>query len=343
MAIAPAEEDYESKLREAIPKLHLHSLKHLSPKGKNPLQDIQLLLELRKIYQKYKPSKVLHFTIKANIYGGLAARLSHVPFIATLTGLGFTFIRQGMMQNIVVRLYRLALKKAEFVVFQNQDDALLFQQKKIISPQQSQLIPGSGVDSHYFSLAPLPSPVPFRFLFVGRLLFDKGIREFVEAAQIVSKSLDQVEFWVAGSISDKNPASISEEQVQKWKDLPKFKWLGQVEDIRSVIFQSHMLVLPSYREGMPRAILEAMAMGRPIITTDTPGCRDTVEAGKNGWLVAVKNSEELSQAMLNAQNLPLSKLERMGRNSRKKVEDTFEVNLINKSYLNLIKRESANT
>lgn len=337
LILAP-KDGYVRQLQATFPDIPIHPLRHLSAGGTNPVQDLLLLLELWQLYRRHRPLLVLHFTIKPNIYGGLAARFSGTPYLATITGLGYAFLNGGWVQQLVRWLYRIALKKARFVVFQNRDDAGLFEKMKLVRSGQSYLIPGSGVDGKHFVFTPLPVFPPFRYLFVGRLLSDKGIREFVGAARSLAQSLERVEFWVAGSAGSNNPAAIGEEVLGKWRKLPRMRWLGEVDDIRSVIEQAHVLVLPSYREGMPRAVLEAMAMGRPIITTDTAGCRDTVIPGENGLVVSVRNTADLVRAMLELYGTPAEKLEEMGRMSRQLVEERFEAGKINKMYLELIRK-----
>jgi glycosyltransferase involved in cell wall biosynthesis len=336
VAIAP-EDRYTARLASAFPELEIIRIRHLSAKGKNPLQDLQLMVELWRIYRRYRPLCVLHFTIKPNIFGGLAAQLSRSTYIGTITGLGYAFLRRGWIQWMVSGLYWLGLRKARFVVFQNMDDADLFHKRKIVSRQRGRLIQGSGVDARNFPYTPLPPLQPFRFLFVGRLLFDKGIYEFVEAAGLLSKEYEGIEFWVAGDADPDYPAVVPQKILEEWRQLPHFRWLGHVGDIRPIIEDTHVMVLPSHREGMPRAVLEAMSMGRPIITTETAGCRDTVIPGENGWLVPVMDESALYRMMKDMVRRPLEELSRMGQLSRRLVEEKFEVRKVNESYLRLLR------
>ncbi len=337
MAAGP-EDRYTARLAYAFPDLEMVRLRHLSAKGKNPLQDIRLLIELWQIYRRYRPFCVLHYTIKPNIFGGLAAQWSGTTYIGTITGLGYAFLRRGWIQRVVSKLYALGLRKASYVVFQNMDDAQLFYKRKIVPVEQGRLIQGSGVDARNFPFTPLPPEEPFRFLFVGRLLFDKGIYELVEAATLLSKEFENIEFWIAGSADKDYPAVVPASILEEWQQLPKFRWLGHVSDIRPVIEQTHVMVLPSHREGMPRAVLEAMSMGRPIITTETAGCRDTVVPGKNGRLVPVMDEQLLYEQMRELLQSPIEDLARMGHFSRQLVEEKFEVRKINEGYLALLKQ-----
>lgn len=340
-AIAP-DDQYTARLARAFPELTIIPLRHLSAKGKNPIKDLQLTLELYRIYRHFRPFCVLHFTVKPNIFGGLAARLSRTTYIGTITGLGYSFLRRGWIQWVVSGLYWLGLRKARFVVFQNMDDAGLFHRRKILPVRKGRLIQGSGVDARNFPYTQLPPLKPFRFLFVGRLLFDKGIYEFVDAANLLSRVHEEVEFWVAGSADKDYPSVVPEKILEEWQQLPHFRWLGHVGDIRPVIEQTHVMVLPSHREGMPRAILEAMSMGRPIITTEAAGCRDTVIPSMNGWLVPVMNESLLFETMRDLLGRSQADLIRMGKFSRQLVEHKFEVSKINKAYLRLLKEIERN-
>lgn len=323
----------ESYLKNFIP------LPELSPQGKNPFKELLLIRELLHIYKKENPDLILHYTIKPNIYGSLAARRAKIPCISTLTGLGFTFINQGFSTKWIKSLYKLALKNNSYVVFHNKDDQDLFIAKQLCTPKQSKVIQGSGINSDIFSPKENKNNTKdFVFLFIGRLLYDKGIREFIEAARMVRLKYPSVVFWVVGSTKAKNPAAISQKELSDWIKNKDIEYLGTTNNIKSIIQKANVMVLPSYREGLPRATLESMAMEKPIITTDTPGCRATVEDGLNGFLIPIKDSNSLAEACEKMLLMDKIKFHQMGKESRKKVLLEFDEKIINEQYLNLISK-----
>lgn len=250
--------------------------------GLNPLRDIGTGLTLFRLFRSLQPDAVLAYTAKPVIWGCIAARLARVQSsYAMITGLGYTFmdggnLKQRMVQRIVCGLYRTVLSRPKAVFFQNPDDMAEFQSRGLVRKNnQTVLINGSGVDTDYFSPTPLPKTPTF--LLMARLIGDKGIREYREAARWVRTKYPQARFLLAGGF-DQNPAAISQEEIRQWQEEGDIEYLGNLEDVRHALSQSLVYVLPSYyREGTPRTILEAMSMGRPIITTDAPGCRETVQ------------------------------------------------------------------
>lgn len=336
IVIAPVDEYIhylnETKLVKHIP------IKHLKPHHKSPLRDLRLSLELYRIYKSYQPDLILHYTIKPNIFGSLAARWAKVPSIATITGLGYTFLKLNWINHLVSELYRLAFRKVEKVIFHNEDDQRLFIQNLILKPSKSTVIPGSGVNTNHYRPLVKPDTGKFIFLFIGRLLSDKGILEFVEASRQLKSLTQRAECWVVGEIAPQNPNAISKESVLQWMDQQHIRYFGKVSDVRAFIRKVDAVVLPSYQEGMPRALLEAMAMGKPIITTDTAGCRQTLRDNKNGLIVPVKNAKALLQAMLKMYQFSESELAEMGAESRKMVCDKFSDQQINSAYLTAIQQ-----
>jgi len=333
--IAPPDQ-YTSQLNRTLFYKYI-PLPQLLPKSKNPFQDLLLIRELQEIYKKEKPDLILHYTIKPNIYGSIAAQRVGIPSISTLTGLGFMFINKTISTRWVKSLYKVALKKNPFVAFHNVDDLNLFLDEKIISQKQATLIPGSGVDTNFFSpQSELTHKEKFIFLFVGRLLYDKGIREFIIAAQAVGQLDSNIEFWIVGSTDVQNPSAISSDEIKKWRS-PQIQFFGSSNDVKSFYEKADVLVLPSYREGLPRTIIEAMSMSKPIISTDAPGCKATVEEGKNGFLVPVKDAESLTEAMRKIIRMTNEEREKMGSESRAKAIHEFDIKIINQKYLALIK------
>lgn len=306
--------------------------------GMNPLMDTYtffvLIFRLLQIRQDY----LLAYTVKPIVYGLIAAFLTRVPArYALVTGLGYAFQcragtgKQKVSHWIVSLFYKIALGVAHGVFFQNPDNRAFFMEKGILSAKTpSYVIRGSGVELDRYPFTPL-STKTMRFLYIGRLIIDKGICEFVEAAAIVKGVCPQAECIVVGSI-DSNPRSVTQSELDEWIAQGNIIYKGEVEDVRPIIAESTVFVLPSYSEGTSRAVLEAMSMGRPIITTDAAGCRQTVNHGENGFLVPVRDSQSLASIMLyciaRPQQLPI-----MGIRSRVFAEQHYDVNLVNKIML----------
>ena len=311
-------------------------IKHLDPGGKNPLQDLRLYLELRQALSQASPTLLLGFTIKPNIYGGLAAAHLGILFIPTITGLGYSFLKKGWISRFTFSLYRIAFRKAHRVVFQNQDDLKLFVRQGLVDEKQCLIIPGSGVDTTHFSPSPLPDNPIFTFLFIGRLLWDKGIGELILAMQELQKRAIPVKCLLLGGVDQKNPAAITETEVRHWQQQGWIEWLETKADVRPFLEMADVLVLPSYREGLPRAVLEAMAMQKPVIVTNVPGCNALVKHQENGFLVTAKDPESLLIAMQNMMDLSPSKREEMGVLGRERVLKYFDIQIVVAKYLSLV-------
>ena len=271
--------------------------------GINPLRDIRTLVQLFRLLWHLKPDITLGYTIKPVVFGSLAARLARVPHsFSLISGLGYAFVdspkrslKNRILNRLIRLLYRISLSKNRLVFFQNPDDRNLFVQLGLVNLAQAVVVNGSGIDLDHFFLTPIKATHPV-FLLIARLLKDKGIREYIEAAQLIKKNHPEAVFLLVGP-TDSNPAAIPSKEVTTWNNSSFIEYLGEVSDIRPVIAQSTVYVLPSYREGMPRTVLEAMAMGRPIITTDVPGCRETVIEGYNGFLISPRDPQSLAEAM----------------------------------------------
>lgn len=293
--------------------------------------DLRMLLQLRRTMARVKPDFVLGYTVKPVIYGLLAAWTTRVPHrFALITGLGYAFqggAERRTLQSIAQFLYGLALKRANLVFFQNDDDRRLFVERRIVPAHvRTCVVNGSGVKLEDFKVAPLPEGPPV-FLLIARLLGDKGVREYVEAARIVRAEVPGVRLQIVGWI-DSNPDAITRRELDGWIAEGCIEYLGRLSDVRPAIAASSVYVLPSYREGTPRTVLEAMAMGRPIITTDAPGCRQTVIEGDNGFLVPVKSATTLAQAMRRFIDQP-ELVARMGERSRVLAEEKYDVHKVN--------------
>lgn len=310
--------------------LVVHSIP-LRRTGMNPLADLMTLLSLLRLMRSIRPVYVMGYTIKPVIYGSMAAWLARVPKrFALITGLGYAFqgeSQRGALRSLVQRLYALALGRAHKVFFQNPDDEALFRKAGILAPWiPSCVVNGSGVDLAQYAVAPLPK-YPVHFLLIARLLGDKGVREYAEAAGRVRGRHPEVLCSLAGWI-DSNPDAIAKAELDTWVAVGALEYLGRLSDVRPAIGASSVYVLPSYREGTPRTVLEAMAMGRAVITTDAPGCRETVVDGDNGFLVPVKSVEALERAMQCFIDDP-ALAQRMGQRSRQMAENKYDVHKVN--------------
>ncbi|MFZ7096645.1 glycosyltransferase family 4 protein [Luteimonas dalianensis] len=302
----------------------------LARTGTNPSADLKLALHLYQLLRDVRPVVVLGYTVKPVIYGTLAGWMARIPRrYALVTGLGYAFTgsRKGMLTGLVRQLYRLALARADKVFFQNPDDRNLLRESGILSAEKpTVVVNGSGVDVSAFEATSIPAGESV-FLMIGRLLGDKGVREYAEAAARVRALHPEVRFGLVGWI-DENPDAIAQSELDVWVADGTIEFLGKLDDVRPAIEACTVYVLPSYREGTPRTVLEAMAMGRPIITTDAPGCRETVIDGDNGFLVPVQSVDALVEAMLKFIDDP-GLAQRMGRRSRQIAEDKYDVHKVN--------------
>jgi glycosyltransferase involved in cell wall biosynthesis len=303
----------------------------LDRNGMNPVKDLYALGFLVKTIAKIDPDIVFNFAIKPGIYGTLAARLGKVPKIySMMMGLGYSFMASNLLSRIinvlVCSLCRFIFPKNTKVFFLNPDDRSLFVQLRLVPEPQAVHINGQGIDLEYFYKSPPQTDGPV-FLMIARLIKDKGVFEYVEAARILKQRHPTAIFRLVGPF-DSNPTAISKSQIEIWQKEGLIDYCGETKDVRPFISSSSVYVLPSYREGAPRSVLEAMSMGRPIVTTDAPGCRETVIDSKNGFLVPVKNVDALVKAMEYFIVNPDS-IEKMGQCSRDLVVEKFDVNKVN--------------
>lgn len=307
--------------------------------GLSPIDDSRLLLAYWKLFRSERPDLFLGFTAKPNVYGSLAARWARVPVVATISGLGSAFLRGGPLGWLLLLLYRLALGRARAVVFQNPADRALFRDRGIASPEQERLVPGSGIDLDRFRPAVLPvAGGSFRFLLIARLLGDKGIGEFVDAARMVKARHPKARFQLLGGPGGDNPSAVPESQLARWADESTVELLGVSDDVRIQIAAADCIVLPSYREGLPRSLLEGAAMARPLIASDVPGCRDVVDDGVNGLLCEVRSASSLAAAMERMLAMSAEQRAAMGAAGRRRVEDEFGAARVAKFYLEEIAR-----
>lgn len=316
---------------------HLHEIP-MQRTGTNPLADLKLLKYLYQQIRRIQPDYVLSYTIKPVIYGTLASWLAKVPHrFALITGLGYAFQnvesgKRSLFQKMVYGLYAQALKHSDKVFFQNPDDLKLFQDMQLLEANKpAVVVNGSGVNVQDFDVMPLPineeGQVKASFLLIARLLGDKGVREYAESARIIKVQYPEAEFHLVGWIDD-NPSAISQSELDEWIADGRLKYWGKLSDVRPAIRESSVYVLPSYREGTPRTVLEAMAMGRAIITTDAPGCRETVSHGINGYLVRVKSVDDLVKSMQYFIEDP-KLIALMGQRSREIALNKYDVHQVN--------------
>ncbi len=308
--------------------------------GTHPVRDFLLLWRYWRLLKTEKPDLCLFYTVKPNVYGSLASTVCGIPFINNVSGLGAVFIQGGWLKRFVSSLYRLAFRNSNQIFFQNRDDLGLFLENKLVKVELTDVLPGSGINVYRFTPVydadrkPLTSP--FRFLLIARMLKDKGVVEFVNAAQLLKESGVKAEFCLLGFLDVQNPAAISRDQMKEWTDQEFVKYLGVSDDVREHIASADCIVLPSYREGTPRTLLEAAAMGKPIITTNVVGCKEVVEHGVNGFLCEVKNAQDLAVKMKEMLLLSQDQRRLMGENGRLKMENEFDENIVIQKYLQAI-------
>lgn len=305
--------------------------------GLNPLADAGVLAAYTRLLRKVRPVAYLSFTIKPNIYGALAARLANVPSVPNVSGLGTSFLHGGILSSFISKLYRIAFMRSHVVFFQNPDDLKLFLTRKIVRPDQARLLPGSGIDLDRFRPVDAAMAGATTFLFIGRLIADKGVREFVDAAKIVRKRHSEARFQLLGALDPGNRSGIAAEELQSWIDQGLVEHLGQADDVRPVIAAAHAVVLPSYREGLPRSLLEGAAMGKPLIATDVPGNRELVKHRETGLLCNVRDAGSLADAMSEFLEMDSSDQLSLGRAARTLACERFGEQRVIDAYLDVLK------
>lgn len=311
----------------------------MDARGINPINDFFLIVRLYHLYKRLRPSFIIHYTIKPNIYGTLAAKVAGFPSLAITTGLGYTFLNDNFVAKVARHLYKLAFKFPKEVWFLNSDDMQAFFERNLISPQKAKLLHGEGVDTDYYSpKIEVIHDDKVRFLLIARMLWDKGVGEYIKAAEIVKRSYPEVVFQLLGACGVANPSAIERAQVAVWEEQGIVEYLGTTDDVRSYIAQSTCVVLPSYREGIPRTLLEAAAMAKPLIATDVPGCRDVVVDGETGFICEAKDHASLASAFTKFLNMKDSERLDMGKAGRDFVEENFSEGLIIQRYMETITR-----
>lgn len=333
-AISP-KDDYSKKLQElGVNYIDID----IDKGGTNPLNDLKTLFRFNQIYRANSYDIVLNFTPKNNIYSTLAAKFNNIKVINNIAGLGVLFINESLTSRLARLLYKISHKKVDKVFFQNEDDRLLFLENKLAKENITDRLPGSGADLSRFSFSPSSDDGIVRFLLIARMLYDKGIGHYVEAArELKAKYGDNVEFNLLGFLDVDNPSAVSKKDMQGWVDEGIVNYLGVSDEVEKEIAKADCMVLPSfYREGVPKSLLEAGAMGKPIVTTDNVGCRETVDDGVNGYLCELRSTCSLVNALEKIINLSHEERIDMGLKSRKKIEAEFDEKIVINKYLDAI-------
>jgi glycosyltransferase involved in cell wall biosynthesis len=327
--IAPVD-PYTKFLKEAG-CIH-HAIK-MDSRGANPIKDSALILELFLIYRTVRPDIVLHFTIKPNVYGTLAASLLKIPVINNVCGLGTIFLKRNLISVVAVLLYRISFRFANKVFFQNPDDLNLFVRRRLVSRETVDLVPGSGIDLEKFRPAEFKRNKKFTFLLISRLITDKGVLEYVNAVKSLKASGFEGHFQILGPVDSEHKRGIKTEVIREWINSDTVEYLGVTNDVQSYIHKADCIVLPSYREGTPRTLLEASSSSKPIIATDVPGCNHVVQHYHNGLLCKIKDANDLADKMRELSGLDDQTLKTFGVNGRLKMEAEYSESVVINKYL----------
>lgn len=305
----------------------------IDARGRSPAADLRTLAAFHRRLRALRPAAFLGFTIKPNIYGSMAAHLLGIPVINNVTGLGAVFERGGPLNRMVGRLYRIALRRSAKVFFQNPDDRDLFVSRRLVGPEQAGLLPGSGVDLAHFAPRPKADEGPVTFLLAARLLWAKGVGEYVEAARIVRTHRRDVRFKLLGPIEPNGPGAVAQSDLEAWQDEGLIDYGGAAADVRPELAEADCVVLPSYyREGTPRILLEAAAMAIPVIAADSVGCREAVLDGESGLLCQPRSAKSLAEAMLAVAALPSDRRRAMGQAGRSFMERRYSEAVVHRAY-----------
>lgn len=296
-------------------------------RGKNPFKDFALFLNIRKLLLTIKPDVVLTYTIKPNIYGGMASKSLHIPYMANITGLGTAIENKGLTSSFITKLYKVALNRAKCVFFQNAEN-MKFMQECGIGQQNAVLLPGSGVNLEYHCFEKYPeNKDELSFLFVGRLMQDKGVGELIEAAKILKKDYHNIKFKVVGGCEEGYKGELVKREADKYVEL-----CGHQSEVHKYMKEAHAVVLPSYHEGMANVLLEAAACGRPVIASNIPGCRESFDENISGYGFRARDVDDLVRVLKKFIELDYSQKEAMGLAGRKKVEQEFDRKIVVEAY-----------
>lgn len=314
----------------------IHHAVKMDSRGANPIKDLALIFELHSIYKKIRPDVILHYTIKPNVYGSLAASFLKIPVVNNVCGLGTVFLKDDLLSSIAMFLYRISFKFPKKVFFQNPDDLKLFLDKKLVPSNTVDLLPGSGIDLGKFKPVSFQRNQKFTFLLISRLITDKGILEYIDAVKKLKAEGLDARFQVLGAIDTEHKRGIQREVIQEWINSGIIEYLGTTKDVRHFIELADCVVLPSYREGTPRTLLEAASSSKPIVATNVPGCNQVVEDKINGLLCNLKDADDLAAKMRSMANYDDETLKTMGVNGRRKMEAEFDESIVIDKYLHTL-------
>ncbi len=331
--IAP-KDDYTRYLQEAG---CTHHNVRMDSRGANFLKDSALIVELFLIYRKLRPDVILHYTIKPNVYGTLAASMLRIPVINNVCGLGTVFLKNNLVSVIAILLYKISFQFARKVFFQNHDDLKLFIDKGLVPANAVDLVPGSGIDLRRFQPIPFKRNEKFTFLLISRLITDKGILEYVEAVRRLKTNGLDARFQILGAMDEDHKRGIKVKVIEEWINSGTIEYLGTTNDVRQFINLADCIVLPSYREGTPRTLLEAASSSKPIIATDVPGCNHVVKDQYNGLLCKLKDANDLADKMKLMTEFDEQKLKIFGENGRAKMEAEYDEAVVINKYLETLK------
>lgn len=311
-------------------------------KSTNPIHELKSLFYIFNLLRKLKPHFVYNFTIKMNLYFGLVCRALLIPYANNVSGLGTIFLHDKLIFRLAKKLYGIVNRGAHTVFFQNQEDHDLFVSNSLVVAEKSIVLPGSGVDIEHFNFHPLPDEGPFTFTMIARLIGDKGVREYVAAARKIKLLYPDVRFILVGPAGVSNKTAILDSEIEQWQQDELVEWVGEQNDIKPWLVKSHVFVLPSYREGMPKTVLEAAAIGRPAIVTDVPGCRQSIVDGVTGWLCQVKNADSLAKRMIQTLIISHDELSAKGVAARTRAENEFTEKIVIDHYLACLNKSANN-
>ena len=312
--------------------------------GTNPVEDTKLTYRYYKLFEKIKPDLLLLYTIKPNIYGSVAAKMLDIPVISSITGLGTVFLHDNISSKIAKLLYGIALKIPSKVFFENPYDKNIFIDQGFVEKEKVVLIPGAGINTNEYSpieQIKFDEKHQLKFLFIARLVKDKGLIEYIEAIRLLRAKYPNIEFAILGPYYPGNPTAITKEEMDVWVEEGLVNYLGESDDVKSIMSKYDCVVLPSYREGLSRVLLEAASMAKPIVTTNVPGCKDVVEDGVNGFLCEKEDAVDLADKMEKIIQLTNAEQIQMGKRGRERVVKEFDEPIVNEKYINAIQETLA--
>jgi len=305
----------------------------MDSRGANPIKDSALIVELFMIYRRVRPDIILHYTIKPNVYGTLSAALLRIPVVNNVCGLGTAFLKRNLVSLFAILLYKFSFRFADKVFFQNPEDLKLFLRNKLVPANAVDILPGSGIDLTRFKPVDFKRNNKFTFLLISRLITDKGILEYIDAVKQLQTNGIDAKFQILGAKDPAHKRGIKENVIQQWIDSGMIEYLGTTDDVRTFISKADCIVLPSYREGTPRTLLEAASSAKPIIATNVPGCNNVVEDQVNGLLCRIKDADDLADKMRTMSSLTDDRLKEFGTNGRARMEAEYDEKLVIQKYL----------